>query len=317
MRYSVAHHSLPGTRQTNEDRVAVAERDGMVLMVVADGLGGYHGGELAADTLTETMVNSFERAREPSLRDPASFLVLSMSFAHTMINKRAKENDIKIELPRTTCVACLVRNGLAYWAHVGDSRLYYVRDKQMVFHTTDHSTSMWMLEEGVVKDKVFANQGGRLMRCIGGVRRHEVTLGPETQLDTGDTLLLCTDGVWRALQERHLRRLAEIRKLEHGVVDLLTQVERRSHEDCDNISAILFRWEDEPSTVDPLYGLTVPNIDQKVLWSKTTTGAGTAGPKSRKRKGKRTKQIQRGEIQSTIDELESFVTKLDGLLEDS
>jgi serine/threonine protein phosphatase PrpC len=128
---------------------------------------------------------------------------------------------------------------------------------------------------------------------------------------------LCSDGVWRVLQERHVRRLADIRKLEHGVVDLLTQVERRSRKDCDNISAILFRWEDEPSTVDPVYGLTVPNIDQKALWSKTTTGASTAGQKSRKRKGKRTKQIERGEIQSTIEELESFVTDLDGLLEDS
>ena len=49
MRYSVAHHSLPGTREVNQDRVAVSERDDLVLMIVADGLGGYDGGELAAE----------------------------------------------------------------------------------------------------------------------------------------------------------------------------------------------------------------------------------------------------------------------------
>lgn len=314
MLYSVAHHTLPGTRETNEDRVAVVERDGLILMVVADGLGGYHGGELAADTLTETMVNSFERAREPAFEDPASFLVLSMSFAHTMINKRAEQNNIEVHWPRTTCVACLIRDGLAYWAHVGDSRLYFLRDKELVFHTSDHSTTTRMLEEGVITDKLFAKQQGRLLRCIGGGRRHEVTLGPETQLDTGDTLLLCTDGVWRVLQERHINRLAEIEKLEDGVVDLLAQVERRARKDCDNISAVLFRWEDGPSAAAPVYGLTVPNIDQKALWKKTKSRKSTPDKKDKRKRGEK---IERGEIQSTIEELESFVTQLDGLLEDN
>ncbi|MDX1407504.1 MAG: protein phosphatase 2C domain-containing protein, partial [Saprospiraceae bacterium] len=204
MRYSVAHHSLPGTREANEDRVAVAERDGLVLMVVADGLGGYHGGELAADTLTEVMLSSFERARDSAFEDPASFLILSMYFAHTMINKRALEHNIEINWPRTTCVACLVRDGLAYWAHVGDSRLYYVRDNEQLFHTTDHTTATRMLEEGIIDAKGVRSENARLLRCVGGNRRHEVTLGPETQLDTGDTLLLCTDGVWRVLEKRHI-----------------------------------------------------------------------------------------------------------------
>lgn len=317
MRYSVAHHSLPGTRRVNEDRVAVAERDNAILMVVADGLGGYHGGELAADTLVEAMISSFERAREGAFDDPASFLVLSMYFAHTMINQRAKENNIEISWPRTTCVACLVRNGLAYWAHVGDSRLYYIRENEIIFHTTDHSTTGRMIEEGVLSKDKAANRHGRLLRCIGGNRRHEVTLGPETQLDTGDILLLCTDGVWRVLEERHMNRLTDCKKLDDGVVDLLAQAERRApRKDCDNISTVLFRWEDEPSTAEPVFGLIVPNIDQKALWKKSKGQKVAAKSRNQNSKKKRLAKIERGEIQSTIEELESFVTELDGFLED-
>jgi len=316
MLYSVAHHSLPGTREVNEDRVIVVERDGMVLMVAADGLGGYHGGDLAAETLVEAMTSSFERAKEKAFNDPASFLVLSMYFAHTMINQRAKENNIDISWPRTTCVACLVRHGLAYWAHVGDSRLYYVRDNEAIFHTTDHTTTTRMVEEGVIKAKDAANEHGRLLRCLGGNRRHEVTFGPETQLDTGDTLLLCTDGVWRMLDEQHIKRLGSSKKLEDGVIDLLVQVERRApRKDCDNISAILFRWDDEPSKQEPIYGLSVPNIDQKELW-RQCRGREDSNAKDRKKtKRKRAAKIPRGEIESTIEELESFVTDLDGFLE--
>lgn len=315
MRYSVAHHSLPGTREVNQDRVAVSERDDLVLMIVADGLGGYDGGELAADTLTEVMVNSFERARERAFEDPASFLILSMYFAHTMINKRALENNMDISSPRTTCVACLVRNGLAYWAHIGDSRLYYIRNNEELFHTTDHTTVMRMLDEGIISEKGVRSENARLLRCVGGSRRHEVTLGPETQLDTGDTLLLCTDGVWRALQQRHFERLSNTTTLDNSVVDLLAHVERRSRKDCDNISAVLFRWEDEPTSAAPVYDLTVPNINQKDLVQQSSTKNNSDGNiKARKRKS--LKKTPRREIQSTIAELESFVTELDSLLEE-
>ncbi len=316
MRYSVAHHSLPGTREVNQDRVAVAERDDLVLMIVADGLGGYDGGELAADTLTEVMINSFERARERVFEDPASFLILSMYFAHTMINKRALKNNIDISSPRTTCVACLVQNGLAYWAHIGDSRLYYIRNNEALFHTTDHTTATRMLEEGIIAEKDVRSENARLLRCVGGTRRHEVTLGPETQMETGDTLLLCTDGVWRALQQRHIERLSNTTTLDNSVVDLLAQVERRARKDCDNISAVLFRWEDEPTSAAPVYGLTVPNINQKDLVQQSYKMNKSDNTKNNSHKRKSLKKTPRRVIQSTIAELESFVTELDSLLEE-
>src|SRR5436190_15164738 len=118
MKYEVAYHSERGARPMNQDRVAVAERDNAVLLVVADGLGGHRGGEIAAEILVQTLVHSFNTVRSAVINRPSAFLALGVMQAHQAILRRSKASVTAIE-PRTTCVACLEQNGYAYWAHVG------------------------------------------------------------------------------------------------------------------------------------------------------------------------------------------------------
>jgi len=312
MQYSLAQHSVSGTRTRNEDRVQCAERDNAVLMVIADGLGGYEGGDLAAETVTEVMLSSFERARGQRFRDPATFLVLSMSYAHTVINQRAKAAGIPVAQPRTTCVACLVQNGLAYWAHIGDSRLYYVRNGAVVLRTNDHSTTEQFIDGLDLPDLDSRSDPGRLLRCVGGNRRHEVTLGPETQLTRNDTIILCTDGIWRVLEERHLEKCADYKRLDDAVIDLSALAERRAGNDCDNVTVCMFRWEDESMAVRPLYGLSIPEVQQERLWAPMQAGGHARKP----RKGGATSRYEKRDIDLTIEEIETFVAEMDGGLQD-
>ena len=309
MRYSISHNSLQGTRKINQDRVGHAERDNAVLMVVADGLGGYQGGELAAQTLVETMVNIFERTRQPVIKDPAAFLVLAISYAHKKINRSAKAAGIQVSLPRTTCIACLVQNGYAYWGHVGDSRLYHIREGAVMTRTVDDSTLDQMYCEGMVPEAEYRAGHAHLLRCVGGDKRPEVNLGEETRLETGDLLMLCSDGVWRAYTDQELAKYSSRQGTDETLDELLARAEKRSRRECDNLSAVLFRWDDEPTSSRPLLGPGTPELDQRQLW--------------RDRKKRRDERRQRAdtpaqapvdEIESAIAEIESFVDGVDDLL---
>lgn len=308
MRYTLAHQSIRGARKHNEDRVAVAERDSAVLMVAADGLGGYAGGEIASEAMVETAVESFQKIRQPVIRDPSAFIVLTVMHAHRVVNKRAREAGIEVSLPRTTCVICLVQNGYAYWGHVGDSRLYHFRGNQLLSRTFDDSTSERMRRDGLISDDDMrtANWQGQLVRCVGGVKRPVITLGPETPLERDDMLLLCTDGVWRAFSNSQLVRQLRQENLEQMLADMLQSAERRMRRDCDNASAIALRWEDARTTAAPVYGGRVAQIDQEKLWR-------DAKLRAQEKRWLRTGEEEppRDEIDLAIEELETFINEIE------
>lgn len=312
MNYGIAQRTLPGTRSVNQDRAAYAERDNAVLLVVADGLGGYLAGDMAAETVTDTVVGSFGKVRTPVIQDPAAFLVLSMSLAHHRINRKCKQEGINVSHPRTTCVACLIQNGYAYWAHVGDSRLYHFRDDRFLTRTIDHTNTDPMYQEGILNEKESMREAGHLVRCVGGPKRPLVTLGAETRLERGDVLLLCTDGLWRAFTDRGMEKALDSRRLEDSVERMMEKSARKFRRDCDNMTALALCWNDPPTTSPPLLALSIPELDQDALWQ-------NARQRSSERRNDRNAAADTGKrdgdsIEATIAEIESFVDDLEQLL---
>jgi len=252
VKYTIGEHTLRGSRRINQDRIAFAERDNAVLMVLADGLGGHARGELASEFLTQTIIQQFTSIRQPKIEQPSAFLALSILHAHKMIKAMGEAHKPPIN-PRTTCVLCLVQNGYAYWAHVGDSRLYLFRKGKLVERTQDDTMIERMRQEGVLTEEEMLTHPdkSRLLKCVGGPREPSVSLGKETLLNPGDTILLCTDGLWEALPQETIIRYLARGDLGDAVVDLLLAAETaRSH--SDNISAIALRWEDTISRELPL-----------------------------------------------------------------
>ncbi len=309
MRYQLAHHSLRGARPTNQDRIAYAERDDAVLMVLADGLGGYDGGALAAETLTQTVVRAFESVRQPIIDRPSTFLALAIMQAHKTVVKNGRAHVPPIS-PRTTCVACLVQRGYAYWAHVGDSRLYHFRDNTLVHRTLDHSTTEQMHLDGLLSEDEMRlhPEKGHLLNCVGGPRRPTISLGQETALRPGDTLLLCSDGLWQALNPEELARFVGFTSLDEGTEEMLLAAENKMRKTCDNLSAISLRWEDRLTSELPLQPVNVQETSHDAMWD-------DACRKDIERRRPRRTEAPAGDkgapLDAAIRELEEFVSRFE------
>lgn len=305
MRYSITLDSRIGTRETNQDRVGYSENQNGVFMVVADGLGGYAGGDLAAQTVVDSLIRSFDEQGESIIADPPAFIVLSINYAHSLVTKEARLRGFNATEPRTTCVACLVQNGYAYWGHVGDSRLYLFSGDELLTRTIDHSTTDHMHQDGAVDEQFQRLGNGQLFRCIGGTRRPVVTLGAETHLSTDDTILLCSDGVWRAFKEKRLAKAIADDSIEDSLDLLMSHARRFFRNDCDNMTALMFRWEDEPSKAQPLLPASSPAPNAERLWHnvmerpQTSPSTNTQGADLHE------------EFNSVIEEIESLVNELD------
>ena len=245
MKFTIYQESRQGKRANNEDRLAYSYSRDALLMVVADGMGGHFYGEVAAQIAVQTLTESFQRAATPNIADPFLFLQKSISNAHSAILDFTDAHQLK-DSPRTTCVACIVQENIAYWAHAGDSRLYLLRDGRVVTHTRDHSRVQLLLDQGIINEAQAAlhPERNKVYSCLGGPQTPEIEYSRKTPLEAGDVLALCTDGVWSAFPDDMLAVALKRENLMHTVPMLLDQAEIRNGPHADNLSVIAVRWED-------------------------------------------------------------------------
>ena len=266
MKYQITQFSMRGARHHNEDRVGYAERDNAILMAVADGLGGHRGGDVAAEIMVQTLLHMFQTLRHPLIQRPSMFLALGILQAHHAIIARGQAGDPPIE-PRTTCVTCLVQNGYAYWAHVGDSRLYHFRGNRMLLRTQDHTTVEELHQGGLLSEQEMLEHPHKshLLNCVGGPATPTVSVGVETPLQPGDTLLLCSDGLWEAFTPEEMLPHLRAPALEAGVEEMLFAAVKKRRFNSDNVSAVCLRWEDVPAKSPPLQKNMPLQINEAML----------------------------------------------------
>jgi len=316
MKYTIAQHSSLGTRKINQDRAGFAERENSVLMVLADGLGGYTGGDLAAETLVDNIIDSYERVKSPTIADPIAFIVLTIAHSHRLINRRAKQADFKSTDPRTTAVICLIQDGYAYWGHVGDSRLYHFRDGRMLSRTEDHSTSEQMRAAGAItEDDMRAPElQGHLLRCVGGPKRPVVTLGPETPLQRDDVIFMCSDGLWRAFPIEDIAQRLDSVQMELELDDLIHRAERKIRKDCDNMTGLALRWESDLTDRKPLTPDRLGEKEQEDLWREAQVAHRQKKQRltlESKRENPMHGNVRRDAIELVIEELETYIGNID------
>ena len=130
MKYDVSKSNRLGNRKSNQDRIGVVETSEAVLLVLADGLGGHAGGDVAAETVVDCAFRYFNNASKP-IRNPGTFLSEVIQRIHREILTLAASCDPPLKA-KSTCVLCIIQDGFAHWAHVGDSRLYVVRNNKVI-----------------------------------------------------------------------------------------------------------------------------------------------------------------------------------------
>ena len=300
MRFTIFQDSQVGDRQGNEDRVGYAFGKDVLLMVIADGMGGHHGGEVAAEIAVQEITRRFKIEARNKLRKPFEFLVTSIQAAHRAIVAHADQHNL-LECPRTTCVACVVQNGYAYWAHAGDSRLYVLRRGNLLAATQDHSKVQQMIDAGQITAEAAARHPDRnkIYSCLGGVVPPHIDMGREQKLEVGDTVVLSTDGFWAQIPASILAQMLGKQTVTALLPGLLGEAHRRAAGESDNITVVAMTWENQEDAAVA----DTKNLDDAEFATSTNTtqqlGDGTPSD-----------DVTEDDIERAIAEIQSAIKKV-------
>ncbi|MCO5108407.1 MAG: serine/threonine-protein phosphatase [Burkholderiaceae bacterium] len=246
MRFSIYQDSLIGARASNQDRMGYCYTRDCLLMLVADGMGGHMRGEVAAHLALQVAASTFQEDARPTLADPPAFLDRALRRAHREILRYQDMHGLP-ESPRTTIVACVVQQGRAWWAHAGDSRLYLLRGGRVMLRTRDHSKVQNLIDLGMIDERDSAThpERNKVLNCLGSPFEPTIELGGDVALQPGDTLMLCSDGVWSALPEDDLIEPLTAGSVMTGVPRLVQQAVGHAGPMADNATALAMTWEAE------------------------------------------------------------------------
>jgi serine/threonine protein phosphatase PrpC len=244
MRFSIFQESRKGGRKANQDRTGYAYTREALLMVVADGMGGHLHGEVASQIAVQLLSEAFQREAKPVLADPADFLRRSILDAHYALGDYAKVRNL-FESPRTTCIACVVQDSTAWWAHAGDSRLYHIREGRIHVQTRDHSRVQMLVDQGRVREEAVQAHPDRnkIFNCIGATTLPQVEISEPNPLREDDILILCSDGLWGPLTGKLITATLMKSDLLKAGPQLLDLAELRAGEESDNLSVVAMTWE--------------------------------------------------------------------------
>ncbi len=231
--FDTAFLSRRGMRANNEDACGY----GNGCWVVADGLGGHAGGEVASRLAVEAFLGTWCSGRPIK----AATLVQGLEEAATAIQTRQGEQP-GLRGMCTTLVVLATDGEQALWAHVGDSRLYVFRGGRVSFQTEDHSVPQALVQAGKltpagVRDHPDRN---RLLRAVGDGQPPEPTLAPAPHgLEEGDAFLLCSDGFWESVTEGEMEgALAKATDARDWLDRMELVLRRHAKPDQDNYTAL-------------------------------------------------------------------------------
>ncbi len=243
-RFEICKQSRLGNRRINQDRCTVLQSVSYAMLALGDGMGGHPRGEMAAQLLMQSAEQSFYREPKP-IATPRDFLKQIFHAAHKEIRSFGYAQTPSID-PRTTGVIALVQNGMAHWAHVGDSRFYLFRKGKLLTRTIDHSYVEQLRQDGIIsaEERDHHPQRHYVTRCLGGtLHPPQVTFGESARLVDEDVLLLCSDGFWAHVEEEEIAlALSGEEPLERTISQLARAAEAAAHPESDNITVAALRW---------------------------------------------------------------------------
>lgn len=198
-----------GDRTDNQDRAAVVVGEDAAIMLVFDGMGGHSDGARAAEVGMQVVQDLFTAAKLP-IFDPQGFLYMALARAHDEVVKIGLDQAVDFR-PRATCAICLIQESGAWWAHIGDSRIYQMRAGKLIARSRDHSHVEVLIQEGAITEEEAQDHPMRnfVECCIGGdASVPDVTIARMKPLAPGDVLLACSDGLWSGMTDDEMAEMA-------------------------------------------------------------------------------------------------------------
>lgn len=193
-----------GGRKVNEDSCVQAEKEDKFCFVIADGLGGHRGGEIASKTASEAFVDAFlarPSVNREVLQDYLEYARSKLQVTEENINKKGSL--------KTTLVTLLVNGRKAVWAHIGDSRLYLFREGELIFQTRDHSVPQRLADSGAISHSEirFHEDRNRLIAAFNSTGFSACIFSDLLKVSGNEVFLLCSDGFWEYVLESEMERL--------------------------------------------------------------------------------------------------------------
>lgn len=231
------------TRPINEDNFYVSEyvaKLDAIYAMVADGMGGHNAGETASEMAVGEVsgfINEYFTDQVPAeqIRD---LLIAAINSANKLIYAGAQD-EVRLSGMGTTLTACFCRGGHATVAHVGDSRAYIIRGDVIHKITSDHSLVAELLKNGQITPEQARShpQKNVITRALGTDPHVEIDIY-EFELQQGDVILLCTDGLSNMLTDQEMYHLArDAESMEEAAEALVAAANEKGG--FDNITAVL------------------------------------------------------------------------------
>lgn len=229
-------------REMNQDAYYISDSSSEVkLYILADGMGGYKGGEIASNLAIKCTKNYIENNFKDTPKDRENLIQLvasSMEYANMIVYEKSKE-DKEFEGMGTTLEVCLIYNNKIYIGHIGDSRIYRIRKDFMRKLTTDHSYVQKLVKDGTItKEEAEVHpKKNMLLKALGCNAFVEPDVSVKGFLKD-DILLISSDGLTNMVKQEDIFQIAtgNIEKAPQRLIDLANQ-----HGGMDNITVIIIK----------------------------------------------------------------------------
>lgn len=229
-------------RDMNQDYYYISpENEKLKLYILADGMGGYKGGEVASRLATISTKNYIESNFENTIKDKEEILKLiknAMEYANMVVYEKSKEDE-ELEGMGTTLEVCLIYNNKIYIGHVGDSRIYRIRKDIIRKLTTDHSYVEKLVKDGTITKEEAVNHPKKnmLTKALGctAFAQPDVTVKGFIK---DDIILICSDGLTNMIKEEEIYNIIR-NDYKTAAQKLIEQANENGG--YDNITAIIIK----------------------------------------------------------------------------
>lgn len=241
-----------GDRKEQQDRVALfghPKRPGMMMAVLADGMGGHSGGAMAAEQVVLKAQQNFE-SWGPADEAPRELLRSIIDEAHVVVKltRFTSEQD-----PHTTACLLLFQPGRVDWAHCGDSRIYHFRGARLLSRSSDHSYVNEMLKQGYLTPEQAEQhpQKNVLLGCLGSPREPIIDFAEAAPPQADDIFLLCSDGLWAYFSDAELGEVLAAHPPRRAAEILIAHARERAEGGGDNCSLVIVKLVEKKAEMKP------------------------------------------------------------------
>ena len=236
-----ANTDIGMSRNMNQDYYYISNKTDLSIFILADGMGGYNGGEVASKIAVESARKYIEEnANKVQIGEKkiTDILKSATSYANNTVYEISKENK-NLEEMGTTLEICLIYNNIIYISHIGDSRVYSIIDDNIKRLTIDHSYVEKLVSDGTITREEAENHPKKhvLIKALGCLPEIEPDI-VEKKLEKNEIIVICSDGLTNMLKDEKIKDIV-INNKENPEIELIKEANLAGG--YDNITAIIIR----------------------------------------------------------------------------